>query len=133
MREVTSETASGKLGQRVSVGPHSLMADEPKDEGGDDTGPSPHEFLLAALATCTSMTVKLYADRKAWPLRKVHIRTSGRTEGGVFWIERVLRVDGDLGPDQRSRLVEIAEKCPVARTLLGTIRIVTQLEGAERP
>jgi putative redox protein len=129
MRKVEVETASGKLGQRVRIGPHLLQADEPADEGGNDTGPSPHEWLLAALGTCTSMTVQLYAVRKAWTLRKVHVQTEGHTDGDMFVIERTLRLEGDLSPEQRLRLIEIAEKCPVARTLKGTIRVVTTLEG----
>jgi putative redox protein len=127
MREVQVRTASGKFGQNIQIGPHTLSADESKEEKGDDTGPAPHELLLAALGSCTSMTVKVYADRKGWPLEGVHVRLHGRHEEGGFLIERTLRVEGALSDEQKARLVEIAEKCPVAKTLRGTIRIATVL------
>ena len=127
MREVEVRTASGKFGQKIRVGSLELAADEPKDEFGDDTGPTPHELLLAALGSCTSMTVKLYADRKGWPLETVHVRLNGRHEDAGFLIERTLQVAGALSDEQKARLVEIAGKCPVAKTLEGTIRISTVL------
>lgn len=127
MREVQVRTASGKFGQNIQVGPHALAADESKEEMGDDTGPAPHELLLASLGSCTSMTVKLYADRKGLPLERVHVRLSGRHEDGGFLIERTLHLEGGLSSEQKARLVEIAEKCPVAKTLKGTIRIATLL------
>lgn len=127
MREVQVRTASGKFGQKIQIGPHELPSDEAKDSFGDDTGPAPHELLLAALGSCTSMTVKLYADRKEWPLQGVHVRVTGRQDEAGFLIERTLHLTGDLSDEQRARLVEIAEKCPVARTLQGTVRISTVL------
>jgi putative redox protein len=127
MREVQVGTGSGRLGQTIMIGEHRLTADEPRDAGGDDTGPGPHELLLAALGACTSMTVKIYADRKAWPLRGVEVHLNGRSEATGFVIQRTLRVEGDLSPEQKTRLVEIAEKCPVAKTLRGTIQIDTVL------
>lgn len=127
MRELEVRTAAGKFGQKIQVGPHALAADESKDEMGDDTGPAPHELLLAALGSCTSMTVKVYADRKGWPLESVHVRLNGRHEEGGFLIERTLQLEGALSGEQKTRLVEIAEKCPVAKTLKGTIRISTVL------
>jgi putative redox protein len=129
MREVRVRTAKGKFGQDVTVGPHALRADEPRENEGDDTGPVPHEFLLIGLGACTSMTVKLYADRKGWPLEAVDVRLAGRHEDGVFVIERRLDVSGALSDEQKARLVEIAGKCPVAKTLQGTIRIQTELVG----
>jgi putative redox protein len=127
MREVQVRTAAGKFGQKIQIGPHELQADEPKEDFGDDTGPGPHELLLAALGSCTSMTVKLYADRKEWPLEAVHVRLNGRHEEGGFLIERTLHVAGALTDEQKARLVEVADKCPVAKTLKGTIRISTVL------
>ena len=127
MREIQVHPASGKYGQKIQIGPHELASDEPKDAFGDDTGPAPHELLLAALGSCTSMTVKLYADRKEWPLDAVHVRLNGRHEKGGFLIERTLHVAGALSDEQKARLVEIADKCPVANTLKGTIRIHTAL------
>ena len=130
MREVRVETAAGKFGQRVTIGPHAIAADEEREAGGDDTGPGPHELLLSALGACTSMTVKLYADRKGWPLRAVEVRLNGRSEDGGYRIERSIRFEGELTGDQKARLIEIAEKCPVARTLKGEITIATHLAGA---
>ena len=130
MREVRVDTAGGKFGQKVQIGPHEIPADEPREEGGDDTGPEPHELLLAALGACSSMTVKLYADRKGWPLRSVEVRLTGLRGEAGYRIERSLRLEGDLTDEQKARLVEIAEKCPVARTLNGTIAIETRLAGA---
>ena len=127
MREVTIQTAKGKFGQTVAVGPHSFPADEPPENGGDDAGPSPHEFLLLGLGACTSMTVKVYADRKGWPLQSVDVRVAGRHEEGAFVIERRLGLSGPLSDEQKARLLEIAGKCPVARTLQGTITIKTEL------
>ncbi len=130
MREVRVETAGGKFGQKVRIGPHEIPADEPREEGGDDTGPEPHELLLAALGVCSSMTVKLYADRKGWPLGSVEVRLTGQHGEAGYRIERSLRLQGDLTDEQKARLVEIADKCPVARTLKGTIAIETRLAGA---
>ena len=130
MREVRVETAGGKFGQKVRIGPHELPDDEPREAGGDDTGPEPHELLLAALGACSSMTVKLYADRKGWPLRSVEVRLTGQRAEAGYRIERSLGLQGDLTDEQKARLVEIAEKCPVARTLTGTIAIETRLAGA---
>jgi putative redox protein len=130
MREVRVETAAGKFGQKVRIGPHEIPADEAREAGGDDTGPEPHELLLAALGACSSMTVRLYADRKGWPLRSVDVRLTGQGTEAGYRIERTLRLQGELTDEQKARIVEIAEKCPVARTLKGTIAIDTRLAGA---
>jgi putative redox protein len=127
MREVSVRTAQGKFGQDISVGPHTLRADEGPETGGDDTGPVPHEMVLAGLGACTSMTVKMYADRKGWPLRSVDVRVSGRHEDGVFVIDRRVSFAGPLDDAQKARLLEIAGKCPVARTLQGEVRIQSEL------
>jgi putative redox protein len=127
MREVQVRTAAGKFGQKIQIGPHALASDEPKDDFGDDTGPAPHELLLASLGSCTSMTVKLYADRKEWPLESVHVVLNGHHDADGFVIQRTLQVAGALTDEQKARLLEIADKCPVARTLQGTIRIATVL------
>jgi putative redox protein len=127
MREVQVRTAAGRFGQKIQIGAHVLASDEGKDASGDDAGPAPHELLLAALGTCTSMTVKVYADRKEWPLEAVHVRLSGRHDAGAFLIERTLQLVGALSSEQKARLLEIAGKCPVAKTLQGTIRIFTVL------
>jgi len=128
-----------RLAQRIRVGRHVLAADEPESEGGSDTGPNPYELLLAALGACTSMTLRLYADHKGWPVdrvevalrhAKVHASDCAECEtreGKIDRIERDIRLEGPLDATQRARLLEIAEKCPVHRTLTGENWIVSRL------
>jgi putative redox protein len=123
LREVRSTMAAGAFGQQVVIGSHTIAADEPVAKGGDDTGPAPHELLLAAIAACASMTVKAYAARKGLVLRGVEVRVRGWHEDGRFNIERQVTIDGDLDQEQRARLVEIAGRCPVSRTLAAEIRV----------
>jgi putative redox protein len=130
---VLVEEEGGPLAQRVRAGPHVLVAGEPAANGGDDSGPSPRELLLAALGACTSMTLRLYAKHKGLPLERVSVRlrhTKVPAEGGSGPVERIDReitLVGDLTPDQRRRMLEIAERCPIHRTLVGEKRIVTTL------
>ena len=140
---VVQETGAGKLSQHVVDGRHRLRADEPADMGGDDTGPSPYGWLLGGLGACTAMTVRMYADRKGWPLSrvtvyldhdKIHAKdcTECETrEGRVDRIARRLVLDGDLDDEQRARLLEIADKCPVHRTLTHETVIRTELARGE--
>jgi putative redox protein len=135
---VVRETRNSKLQQLVSVGPHRLLADEPVAAGGEDTGPGPYDFLLAGLGACTSMTMRLYADRKALPLERVTVTLKHskiyaedcaecETKVGMLdRIERVIAMEGALDTEQRRKLMEIADKCPVHRTLTSEIHIVTQ-------
>jgi uncharacterized OsmC-like protein len=134
---VVRGTAAG-FAQEIHAGAHRLQADEPMSAGGTDTGPSPYDLLLAALGACTSMTVGMYARRKAWPLEDVtvHLRHSKihaadcaeceTKEGMLDRIERDIHFAGPLTEEQRSKLVEIANKCPVHRTLTSEINIVTR-------
>ena len=119
MREVSVEWAEGQFAQDIEIGGHRLRADENTDKGGDNSGPAPHELLLAALGSCTAMTLKVYAERKGWPLRDVRVTLNGATTDGAFAITRQLTIDGDLDAEQRQRLLEIADKCPVHKTLAG--------------
>jgi putative redox protein len=124
-----------RYSQTIFAGPHLLRADEPVDVGGSDTGPNPYELLLAALGSCASITVRMYADRKQWPLESVHIELSYggahaedavacETETGMITgIEMEVSFAGDLSEQQRQRLLEIANKCPVHRTLTSRIQI----------
>jgi len=137
---VVRETRNSKFQQTVTVGPHRMLADEPIGAGGEDTGPGPYDFLLAGLGACTSMTMRLYAERKSLPLTrttvtlkhsKIHAEDCAECEtkaGMLDQIERVIAMEGNLDADQRKRLMEIADKCPVHRTLTSEIRIVTKAE-----
>ncbi len=130
------------LTQEVRAGRHQLTADEPASAGGADAGPNPYDLLLAALGTCTAMTLRLYADRKGWPLRRIEVRLRHSRihaedcadcetkEGRVDRIDRVVGLEGDLDGDQITRLLQIADRCPVHRTLTGEIRIETKLRLA---
>lgn len=135
---VVQETRKSKFNQIVTVGPHHLVADEPIAAGGEDAGPGPYDFLLAGLGACTSMTMRLYADRKSLPLdrvtvtlkhSKVYAKDCAECEtrdGMLDQIERDIAIDGALDAEQRKKLMEIADKCPVHRTLTSEIRIVTK-------
>src|SRR5688572_1723074 len=108
MRDVTVSSTGAKFRLALELGPHSLVADEPRDKGGEDLGPSPHDFLLAALGSCKAMTVKLYAERKGWPLQHVEVRLHQEQQGAVHDIRCTLRLEGALDAEQRQRLAEIA-------------------------
>jgi putative redox protein len=135
---VVRETRNSKLQQMVSIGPHRLLADEPVAAGGEDSGPGPYDFLLAALGACKSMTMRLYADRKSLPLEratvtlhhsKIHAQDCAECEtkeGMLDQIDVAIGLEGALDAEQRQRILEIADKCPVHRTLTSEIRIVTR-------
>ena len=135
---VVRETRNSKFQQTVSIGPHHMLADEPVAAGGEDSGPGPYDFVLAGLGACTSMTMRLYADRKSLPLErvtvtlkhsKIHAEDCAECEtkaGMLDQIERVIAMEGNLDTEQRKKLMEIADKCPVHRTLTSEVRIVTQ-------
>lgn len=117
------ETGQGLYTQSIKAGHHSLAADEPKDIGGLDLGPAPYEILLAALGACTSMTLRMYADRKKWELKKVTVQLTHKKQAGTDgkptdMITRDITVEGNLDGEQRQRLLEIANKCPVHKTLM---------------
>lgn len=129
--------ASG-FAQEISAGRHRFHADEPVSSGGTDTGPSPYELLLAALGACTSITVGMYARRKGWPLEEVRVQLRHSKihaadcaecetkEGMLDRIERDVHFVGPLNDEQRTKLMEIANKCPVHRTLESEIDIQTR-------
>jgi len=125
--------------QEIVAGGHHLTADEPASMGGTESGPSPYELLLAALGACTSMTVALYARRREWPLQEVSVRmrhakihaedcaNCETKEGMLDRVESEIELTGNLSEEQRARLLEIAKKCPVRRTLTSEIDVRTKL------
>jgi len=135
---VVTGSADG-FAQDIVAGAHRLRADEPVAAGGTDTGPDPYALLLASLGACTSMTIAIYARRKKWPLAQVTVRLRHRRvysedcagcEGSprrIDRIERAIELQGTLDAEQRAKLLEIAEKCPIHRTLTGTIDIASEL------
>ena len=139
---IVASTGSGAFQQIMLDGRHMLHADEPITAGGGDTGPGPYELLLMALGSCTSMTVHLYAARKNWPLEQVvvslrqertHVQDCANCEDPgsmVHRIEKRIELIGSLDEAQRVRLLEIADHCPVHRTLTSKIEIRSALVSA---
>jgi putative redox protein len=136
---VTVHGSAAGFAQAIAAGRHALTADEPTSVGGTDTGPNPYDLLLAALGSCTSMTVAMYARRKRWPLEAVTVRlrhskihaadceACETKEGRLDHIEREVELTGVLTDDQRARLLDIANKCPVHRTLTSEIHVESRL------
>jgi uncharacterized OsmC-like protein len=139
---VTVQGNAGGFVQEITAGRHRMRSDEPAALGGTDLGPTPHDLLLAALGSCTSMTVGMYARRKRWPLTRVTVslsrsRAPARTGGDagpepamVTVIHSKIGLEGDLSDNQRDRLLEIAKRCPVSRTLESTIEVRAALVDA---
>ena len=124
MREVSVRGASASgWAMHVEVGPHVMPIDEPVENGGTDTGPTPSETLMAALGACESITLRMYAARKGWALRDAKVRLSASFVDGVYVIKRQLTLEGDLDDGQRARLREIANRCPVHRAITGEVRV----------
>ena len=141
--EVVARTLKRGFRTMVVAGDHALVADEPRSAGGTDTGPTPYDLLAAALATCTTMTLRMYAEHKKLDLESATARvTHGRVhaddcadceqaEGQIHEFQRELVLQGDLSDAQRQRMLEIADRCPVHRTLHHEIRVRTRLERAD--
>ena len=137
--EVVVRGAATGFAQEILAGKHRLAADEPVSAGGADTGPTPYDLLLAALGSCTSMTVGVYARRKGWPLQSVTVRLAHSRihaedcancetkEGKLDRIDVAIELAGALSEEQRLRLLEIAERCPVHQTLQSEIEIRTRI------
>lgn len=133
------EAGDGKYAQTINVGRHWLRSDEPPSVGGDDSGPSPYQLLSASLGACTSMTMRMYAEHKKWSVGKISVRVHHKKihakdcaecekkEGKVDRIEREIRVEGNLTDEQRQRLLEIADKCPVDRTLHAPVVVTSRM------
>lgn len=139
---VSARIGKAKYETEVIAGKHRLLSDELPEVGGGDTGPSPYDFLLAALGSCTAITLRMYADRKQWPLDAVEVKLRHSRihaedcadcetkQGRVDVIERVIELVGALDAEQCQRLLQIAEHCPVHRTLTSEIKVRTRLVAA---
>lgn len=135
---LVEENRYGRFANDIVIGSHRLRADEPREAGGDDTGPSPYGYLAAALGACTSMTLRVYADRNQWPLERVSVTVAHdrihaadceeceTKTGRIDRFDRTLRLSGPLSADQRKRLIEIADRCPVHQTLHGPVQVRTR-------
>jgi len=142
---VTAHTRAGAFRTEIFANGYPLVADEPLAYGGMNEGPSPYEYLLSALGACTGMTLQMYAKRKGWPLQEAVVRLSHQKVHAtdcrdcpdpgakIDLIEREVELLGELDQEQRERLLEIAEHCPVHRTITGEVRVATRLKGDDRP
>ena len=127
MRKVESQFGEGPLQQKLSVGDLHFLSDAEVSKGGSNTGPSPHEYLGAALAACTSMTLKMYAGRKAMPLENAIVTVDIERVDDIETLSRDIQLIGNLSVEEKERLIEIANKCPIHKALAGQIQIKTQL------
>ncbi len=121
--EVTAHIGSTDFQVQFDDGTHTWFADEPASAGGGDTGPTPHALLLSSLGACTSITLKMYAQRKGWPLAGVRVRLSIESGDEGSTIDRQIVLEGELSDEQRERLLQIANACPVHKILTRPIAI----------
>ena len=133
MRATT--TRAGTFRQSIKIRDHGLTVDEPSDQGGDDSGPSPQELLAASLASCTAITMEMYAQRKGWELPDVEVQVDYQPaeRGCPTRFELVMKLPTDLPEDQVERLMTIAAKCPVHRVLEGEVMFSERVERVEAP
>ena len=139
MEITVQESHKGKFAEDIKIGNHLLIADEPTANGGNDLGPSPYEFLLTALGTCTTMTLRMYADFKKIPLTYIRVKLTYEKahaddckncesdQAKMDHIDRKIELQGELSAEERAKLLEIANKCPVHRTLTSKIWITTEV------
>lgn len=121
----TASIASINYSVLLQNGRHELRADEPLASGGADSGPTPDELLESALASCTAITLKMYAERKQWPVAGITVTVSMQREGDNSSFERKIAINGNITEEQRQRLLQIAKACPVSKTLTGNISVNT--------
>ncbi len=127
MNTATAKYQQGKLSHELQVGRHTLVSDVSAAEGGEDLGPSPHDYLTAALAACTALTLRMYALRKGWPLQSADTTVTLDHQKTLSTFDRKIHLIGDLNEEQRTRLLEIANRCPIHQVLIGKIDITTSL------
>ncbi len=124
------DSREARYAQDIHVRTHALVADEPEARGGKDAGPRPYELLLAALGACTSITLRMYAEKKGWDVGAIAVGLRLIKDGDADRIERTLRFSKELDAEQRARLLEIAGKTPVTKTVMHGATISTTIEGA---
>jgi putative redox protein len=128
MTNTTATTGRIHFSTAIHSGKHSLIADEPLERGGQDAGPTPSDLLLAALASCTAITLRMYAEHKSWTIEAVHVSVAAtRAPDKSLTVQRVLTFDGELSEEQKSRLADIAERTPVTLALKTGVAIHTRL------
>ncbi len=127
MRKVVSQFGQGPLQQKLTAGDLHFLSDAEVSKGGSDSGPSPHEYLGAALAACTSMTLRMYAGRKEMKLDNAIVTVDIERHDDVETFSREIQLQGNLSAEEKERLLEIAHKCPIHKALSGQIQIKTQL------
>jgi putative redox protein len=133
MRAIARRTSSASLAHRIEIRQHELLVDEPADLGGADDGPTPQELLAGSLASCTAITLEMYARRKGWDLGAVEVLCDYQAaeRGARSDFTLVLRLSAALSDEQVQRLTKIATKCPVLRTLSGEVSISERIELVE--
>jgi putative redox protein len=126
----TSRRVDGRLEQKVEIRGHELTADEPRDQGGEDSGPSPQELLAASLASCTAITMEMYAQRKGWDVGDIAVDVDYEPaqRGSFTRFKMSVELPKELPEDQREKLMQIAAKCPVHRTLEGEVMFEESVE-----
>lgn len=124
----TASIASTHYSVKLQNGRHEFSADEPKDLGGGDTGPAPDELFEASLASCTAITLRMYADRKKWPVAEINVTVDVERVGTKTVFTRSIQINGGIDEAQRQRLLEIAKACPVSKSLLGEIEINSEIK-----
>jgi putative redox protein len=129
---VTAVSVNADFQVRLEDGTHTWLADEPASLGGADTGPTPNSLLLSSLGACTNITLRMYAKRKGWPLEAVGVQLSMTTGAEGTTIDRQITLTGPLDDEQRERLLQIANACPVHKILSGTIRIDSRVDAGVR-
>jgi putative redox protein len=124
---VTATIGTDRFRTEITTGGKTIIADEPDELGGTDLGPAPGEFLMVSLASCTAITIRMYADRKKWPVEKITVEVNFEKVDNTTIFKRELQLVGELSDEQRARLLQIANACPVHKTLTNPIEIQTSL------
>jgi putative redox protein len=130
MARATAHIGTEQYATTLHVAGRTLIADEPESNGGKDAGLAPYDFLLSALASCTAITLRMYADHKQWPLKAVDVALHFHRNGEEEIIDRVVTIAGDLTSEQRDRLLQVTERTPVTKTLKQGLTIATTLREA---